>query len=69
MHFYSRAYPALPGTLNPPDATVADYAQVQAWLGLERAIVVQPNAYGDDNRADHGRRRGARATRRARWWW
>jgi D-galactarolactone isomerase len=51
MHFYSRAYPALPGTLNPPDATVADYAQVQAWLGLERAIVVQPNAYGDDNRA------------------
>src|SRR5688572_27166056 len=51
MHFYSRAYPALPGTLNPPDATLADYAQVQAWLGLSRAIVVQPNAYGDDNRA------------------
>src|SRR5688572_19059163 len=51
MHFYSRAYPALPGTLNPPDATVADYAQVMQWLGIERAIVVQPNAYGDDNRA------------------
>ena len=50
MHFYSRDYPALPGTLNPPDASVADYAQVQKWLGLERAIVVQPNAYGDDNR-------------------
>ena len=51
MHFYSRAYPALPGTLNPPDATLADYRRVQAWLGLERAVVVQPNAYGDDNRA------------------
>src|SRR5688572_29110059 len=50
MHFYSRDYPALPNTLNPPDASVADYAQVQKWLGLERAIVVQPNAYGDDNR-------------------
>jgi D-galactarolactone isomerase len=51
VHFYSRAYSALPGTLNPPDASVADYRQVMAWLGIERAIVVQPNAYGDDNRA------------------
>ena len=51
MHFYSRAYPALPGTLNPPDATVEDYAQVKQWLGIDRCIVVQPNAYGDDNRA------------------
>ena len=51
VHFYSRAYRALPGTLNPPDASVADYHQVMAWLGIERAIVVQPNAYGDDNRA------------------
>jgi D-galactarolactone isomerase len=50
MHFYSKAYPALPGTLNPPDASLVDYRQVQKWLGLERAIVVQPNAYGDDNR-------------------
>jgi D-galactarolactone isomerase len=51
MHVYSRAYPALPGTLNPPDASVEDYRQVQTWLGIDRAIVVQPNAYGDDNRA------------------
>ncbi len=28
-----------------------DYRQVMAWLGIERAVVVQPNAYGDDNRA------------------
>jgi D-galactarolactone isomerase len=51
MHFYSRTYPALPGTLNPPDASVEDYAQVKRWLGIDRCIVVQPNAYGDDNRA------------------
>jgi len=51
MHFYSKKYPALPGTLNPPDASVADFAQVMARLGLDRAVVVQPNAYGDDNRA------------------
>ncbi len=51
MHFYSRTYPALPGTLNPPDATIDDYRQVKQWLGIDRAIVVQPNAYGDDNRA------------------
>ncbi|WP_119304890.1 amidohydrolase family protein [Dongia deserti] len=50
IHFYSHAYPALPGTLNPPDATVGDYRQVMQWLGIDRAIVVQPNAYGDDNR-------------------
>lgn len=54
MHFYSKAYPALPGTLNPPDASVDDYHQVMKWLGIERAIVVQPNAYGADNRATMG---------------
>lgn len=50
MHFYDRKYPALPNTLNPPDAAVADYRQVMKWLGIARAVVVQPNAYGDDNR-------------------
>src|SRR5205085_8119740 len=29
---------------------VAQYRQVMAWLGIARAVVVQPNAYGDDNR-------------------
>lgn len=51
IHFYDRRYPALPGTLNPLDASVDDYRQVMQWLGIQRAIVVQPNAYGDDNRA------------------
>ncbi len=50
IHFYDRKCPALPGTLNPPDAAVADYRQVMQRLGIEQAVVVQPNAYGDDNR-------------------
>jgi D-galactarolactone isomerase len=51
MHFYDRRYPSRPGTTTPPDASVDDYRQVMRWLGIERTIVVQPNAYGDDNRA------------------
>jgi D-galactarolactone isomerase len=51
IHFYSAKYPKHPkGPPLPADATVEDYRQIQEWLGLERAIVVQPNAYGDDNR-------------------
>jgi D-galactarolactone isomerase len=49
MHFYSRRFPALPGTASPADASVEDYRQVMGWLGIERVVVVQPNAYGDDN--------------------
>jgi D-galactarolactone isomerase len=49
IHFYRDGEPTLPGTLTPPEATVADYRQVMQWLGIERVIVVQPNAYGDDN--------------------
>ena len=49
IHFYKSGAPTLPGTLNPPEATVADYHQVMQRLGIERAVVVQPNAYGDDN--------------------
>jgi D-galactarolactone isomerase len=49
IHFYRDGAPALPGTLNPPQATVADYRHVMQRLGIARAVVVQPNAYGDDN--------------------
>ena len=50
IHFYDGSYETVPGTPTPPDATVADYRQVKAWLGIGRSVVVQPNAYGDDNR-------------------
>jgi D-galactarolactone isomerase len=50
MHFYDSSYAALPGTPLPPDGSVDDYRQVMTWLGIERTVVVQPNAYGDDNR-------------------
>lgn len=32
-----------------PEATLAAYRAVQARLGLRRAVIVQPNAYGTDN--------------------
>lgn len=51
MHFYGATYPKHPdGPVPVPDATVADYRQVMTRLGTERVVVVQPNAYGDDNR-------------------
>ena len=50
IHFYDGAYATLPGTPTPGDASVGDYRQVMDWLGIERCVVVQPNAYGDDNR-------------------
>ena len=50
MHFYDERYPMSPGAvLRPPDATVADYRRVQAALGMERVVVVQPTTYGLDN--------------------
>jgi D-galactarolactone isomerase len=53
MHFYDTAerYPVAPtAAFLPPPARVADYRAVQARLGLERVVVVQPSAYGTDNR-------------------
>jgi D-galactarolactone isomerase len=51
MHFYNSRYPLAPTALGAPlDATVEDYRKVQQRLGLERAVVVQPSAYGTDNR-------------------
>jgi D-galactarolactone isomerase len=51
IHFYSKKYPGHPAGPPPAaDASVADYRRLQAWLGLQRVVVVQANAYGDDNR-------------------
>jgi D-galactarolactone isomerase len=52
MHFFLDGFSAQAG--GPPIAelaTVEDYAVVQERLGLERAIIVQPNAYQFDNGA------------------
>ena len=50
MHVYDGRYPASPAaTLFPPDATVDAYRAVQAALGLQRVVVVQPSTYGLDN--------------------
>lgn len=50
MHFYNAKFPTAPTALStPPDAWVNDYKAVQAILGLERVVVVQPTTYGRDN--------------------
>jgi D-galactarolactone isomerase len=49
MHFYDGAAAARPGTPDPGRFTVPMYRELQRKLGLERVVVVQPNAYGDDN--------------------
>lgn len=51
VHAYDDAYPLAPtATFKPPHAPMADYAKLQASLGLTRVVVVQPTGYGFDNR-------------------
>jgi D-galactarolactone isomerase len=49
MHFYDEKIPGAPGTFLPGTFSVAQYRALQKRLGLERVIVVQANAYADDN--------------------
>lgn len=49
MHFYDQAAPGARGTFTPGHFPVEDYQAMQKRLGLQRVIVVQPNAYADDN--------------------
>jgi D-galactarolactone isomerase len=49
MHFYDERFPGASGTFLPGTFTVEQYREMQKRLGLERVIVVQPNAYADDN--------------------
>jgi D-galactarolactone isomerase len=50
FHIYEAGVPAAPGGPNPPGVFTAEmYRGMQQRLGLRRAIVVQPNAYQDDN--------------------
>lgn len=53
MHFYGPRdrYPLAPTCpVEPPTGSVSDYREIQARLGLERVVIVQPTAYGFDNR-------------------
>jgi D-galactarolactone isomerase len=49
MHFYGKEGTQAPGTFLPGYFPVEEYQKVQKQVGLERVIVVQPNAYADDN--------------------
>jgi len=51
MHFYDKKYPLAPTAVAaPPEGRVDVYQAVQRRLGLSRTVVVQPSAYGLDNR-------------------
>ena len=51
MHIYDTGIPALPGApALPGHFPVEAYRAVQQRMGLTRVVVVQPNAYGADNR-------------------
>lgn len=51
IHVYDAKHPALPGGPDLPTdtANINDYCQVQQWLGLEKVVITQPNAYQTDN--------------------
>ncbi|HUL10221.1 MAG TPA: amidohydrolase family protein [Candidatus Acidoferrum sp.] len=51
MHVYDAKYPLAPTAVaKPPDAPAEAYRAVMQRLGLGRAVIVQPSAYGTDNR-------------------
>ena len=51
LHIYDPRFPmAWPQLRSTPDASAAEYRLLQQRLGTSRAIVVQPAAYGTDNR-------------------
>src|ERR1700682_5478076 len=52
MHVYEERYPLVPqAVFKPPHAPLKDYLAVRRALGLSRAVLVQPNGYGFDNRS------------------
>ena len=51
MHIFEARFPLAPkARRREPDAPVSAYCKLQRALGLERVVVVQPTAYGRDNR-------------------
>ena len=51
IHVYDAKYPLAPTAVGkPPEASAQAYRPVMRRLGLGRAVIVQPSAYGTDNR-------------------
>lgn len=51
LHVYDGRYPVDPrAVVHAPDALPDDYLAVARSMGIDRAVVVQPTAYGLDNR-------------------
>ncbi len=51
MHIFESGYSPLPDANLPAiPGTVADYRKLRARLGITRTVIVQPSAYGNDNR-------------------
>ena len=51
IHIYEPRFSQAPGGPKPPgDFPVEAYRRMQARLGVSRVVIVQPNAYQDDNR-------------------
>jgi predicted TIM-barrel fold metal-dependent hydrolase len=51
MHVYDSRFPTVAhATVRAPDASLQDYLARRKELGLSRTVVVQPSAYGTDNR-------------------
>lgn len=51
MHIFDGRFPlAARARRREADAPVPEYRKLQQHLGLERVVVVQPTAYGKDNR-------------------
>lgn len=51
IHFYDHRFPtAKTAVVKPSDALVPEYMKIRERLGIERAVIVQPSAYGSDNR-------------------
>ena len=68
MHFYDGASSAAPGTPHPGTFTVPMYRELQKRLGMSRVVVVQPNAYRDDNRVTlESMKESARTRKASRW--
>ncbi|RBO84759.1 amidohydrolase family protein [Marinomonas aquiplantarum] len=51
IHIYDAQHPNLPGgPAIPVDAAnLQDYQQVMTWLGIEKVVITQPNAYQTNN--------------------